>query len=168
MKETNDNVLFRKAGKGYNKEDVNAYILNLSAQITDKDASISYLEEKNKEMSAQILELEAKLKESEEKIQKLTEEKDLSIAENKVLAKKIVEMNGEQKKVYDDYCEKAGEIIAIATETATKIVTDAAKKSDSDDVEAVLDECEKKINESVDSVIAMKDVPEEDKPKVDF
>ena len=83
-----DSIVFRKAFKGYNKEDVNAYILKISQKVAEKDGEIERLEKENGENKLRreaaetlLTEESGKLEQKEKEIAILKEEIELLKAE---------------------------------------------------------------------------------------
>ena len=141
--------LFRKAGRGYNKDDVNAYIINLSRILEDNKRNYERIfaerDKQAKEDAKRIAELEARIasldkveKELNDKIN-LTEElreecrrKDEAIVSLREAVSELEAMRtasstadeSEKAKAeyYDSLCSKAGEILVIASSTAETIL----------------------------------------------
>ncbi len=143
--------LFRKAGRGYNKEDVNSYVLSVNNELRDAqnryDKLVSDSNSKAEKDYMTIYELQKKLdiaKASEERIEAL-ENEIRSLREENAALKEENERSAENEKnaqAYENLCTKAGEVLVIASNTADdilkkandeaeKIVSDATDKKDS-------------------------------------
>ena len=144
--------LFRKSMSGYNKEDVNGYILSLNKTLEENEkqaeATLSEYNKRAEEADSLICSLKAELNTKDEiiaslgadaaKVQPLTEEcaaKDERIAElektiaalNEKIAEYEAHNDSEKEKAenYDSLCSKAGEILVIASSTAEDILSRA-------------------------------------------
>ncbi len=144
--------LFRKSMSGYNKDDVNNYILSLNRTLEEnKRQNEKNLSEYNLRAEAaevHISELEKELSEEKSKnalleecakelseLKKVSSEKDEIIADlNRIVSdlrekveKYEAESDGEKEKAehYDSLCAKAGEILVIASSTAEDILNRA-------------------------------------------
>lgn len=144
--------LFRKATRGYNKEDVNNYIININRTLEDNkkayEKSYEALALRKKadeaELAAlterlfEIEDLKAEIKEKEEQLAALREEclrKDDAIASLKAAISELesfrdghMEIDEEERtkaEYYDSLCSKAGEILVIASGTAENILNRA-------------------------------------------
>ncbi len=144
-------ISFRKSMSGYNKDDVNSYIEQMSIKLSDAEAEyqkkIGELENKIKELEAnagQVEELSKKLEESDNLIAKLNEtvdnlniEKNELIKENAVLQSqaKETELRAENSEVveksnkYDQVSGQIGELILNANAKAETIVNEAQIKA---------------------------------------
>lgn len=141
---------FRKAMKGYNKEDVNNYVISLNRALEDNKrlyernlnecnarAEADYkricelsgeISEKDKIIAALRTELEA-LRPLKEEL----EAKDFELEETKAILEETkaaldaVENNSDRSKAeyYNSVCAKAGEILFIASGTAENILNHA-------------------------------------------
>ncbi len=130
---------FRKAMKGYNKEDVNNYIIALNRTLEDNKrlyertlndcnarAEADYnsickltgdLNEKDKE----ITDLKAQISE----LLSVKEELDRANASIAELEKALEEAKNNNSEYYESVCSKAGEILFIASGTAENILNHA-------------------------------------------
>jgi len=144
--------LFRKATRGYNKDDVNAYIININRTLEDNkkayEKSYEALSQRKKQDEAEIATLNARLseiddlkneiREKEEQLSLLREEclrKDDAIASLKAAISElesfrdghmeIDEAERTKAEYYDSLCSKAGEILVIASGTAENILNRA-------------------------------------------
>lgn len=142
--------LFRKAGRGYNKDDVNNYIIGLNRNLSDSkeyyERMISELNAKATQDQDRINELTNALCEQERickgftaEISRLTEVETESYAKDEEIISlrlKITELeeakaretdnsNKEKAEYYESICSKAGEILFIASDTAEDILNRA-------------------------------------------
>ena len=144
--------LFKKALKGYNKEDVNSYILFLNKSFEESKASYeAHLNDCNKRaeedynkicsLTSALSEAETIKRENEENlalIESLREElakKDAEIASLTEKVAALEEQNAQHEscdeddhakaEYYDSLCAKAGEILVIASGTAENILNRA-------------------------------------------
>ena len=154
--------LFRKAGRGYNKDDVNEYILSLNDRIKSLTEQYNRLvgqsnkraEEdfyKIKELNEKIEELQAKnseelriLKEKAEKSEKENEELRKSLADATEKASAETQKNEEK---YNTLCAKAGEVLVVASTTADDIL-----KKANDEALRIVGEAESKKDKMVDNL----------------
>lgn len=144
--------LFRKSMKGYNKDDVNEYILGLNRTLEEQTA----LHEKEaNEYKAKLDEAEKRAKELEELIKKQDaviaslkardEEAEKLSGENLEMEQEIISLrvtvseleesladykkaeneSSEKAEQYDSICTRAGEILVIASTTAEDILNRA-------------------------------------------
>ena len=134
MAMNNDNksmVAFRISRKGYDRQDVNRYIEEMSFRFTSQEAQlkarIKELEAKSElvcygeseEIKAEVSRIEAENAELKEEIKKLSD----SIAEGE--SKKTEEEAPSEQVDYGNISEKLGNIILKANLDAEKIVADA-------------------------------------------
>ena len=144
--------LFRKSMSGYNKEDVNSYILSLNRTLEENkrqnEKTLSEYNVKAEEADRLICDLrneisdkDAKILSLEEKTAELDSLKEESKAKDDEIARlnelvaslqeKVAayeaECDGEKEKAdnYDSLCSKAGEILVIASSTAEDILNRA-------------------------------------------
>lgn len=131
---------FRESFRGYNRDDVNAYIEQISFMFSRKES----------ELRAQIAELEAKLtcaSSSENNEQELNDlkmklncaaenidslKKELETAK----AEKISGEEDEKSKLYDSMSAQVGNIIIVANANAEKILNDAKAEAEKIRVQA--------------------------------
>lgn len=144
--------LFRKSMKGYKKEDVNTYIMNLShtaeenqksyekalencnaraaddyQRICDLSTSLKAAEDKNALLEKELEELKACLEERSNLIVELTKKADECDSLKEKLADYEADAEAQKGKAdyYDSLCSKAGEILVIASNTAEDILNRA-------------------------------------------
>ena len=144
--------LFRKSMSGFNKDDVNNYILSLNRTLEENkrqnEKNLSEYNLRAEEASARISELEdelaASLKTIEElrgyrdelsELKQVSSEKDSIIADLNHIVNELrekvekyeAESDNEKEKAeqYDSLCSKAGEILVIASSTAEDILNRA-------------------------------------------
>jgi len=137
---------------GYNKEDVNNYILSLNRTIEEtrkhNEKTLADYNERAEDADKHILELESELMAEKEKNQHLEkslcelstiryecEAKDEELSSLRALVAQLEEKiagyeaqsDGEKEKAehYDSLCSKAGEILVIASSTAEDILNRA-------------------------------------------
>lgn len=144
----NNSPLFRKAGRGYNKDDVNKYIISINQSLAEAkenyDRTVADLNKSNSELQNQVSNLTAALNEQERickgftsELNRLTEIESESYAKDEEIVSlrlKITELeealakdNGQAEKAeyYESVCAKAGEILFIASGTAEDILNRA-------------------------------------------
>ncbi len=141
--------LFRKSMNGYNKEDVNNYIISLNRTLEESrrsnEKALAEFNIRAEAADVHISEIERELSEARETISLLEEckveldaakkalaEKDEAIADLTAtieeLRAKIAEYESEsddekeKAEQYDSLCSKAGEILVIASSTAEDIL----------------------------------------------
>ena len=131
--------IFRKAGRGYNKEDVNAYILTLSRhseQLQASNAALEYevrslreaLSEKSASADISASELEKIKVEAEAlsaRVSSLYDELQIAKTESERLKSELEDAKNESEQVREAYskvCSKAGEILALAGDAADDIL----------------------------------------------
>ncbi len=88
----NENKYFRSAMRGFNKEDVNAYVIELNREFSDKES----------ELLDQINNLRRALEESEKEKNKIVEDMEElrnAVAENGVLAESLTKITEERDKL---------------------------------------------------------------------
>lgn len=120
---------FRESFRGYNRDDVNAYIEQISFVFSKKEA----------EYRAKIADLESKLnnavpaeacEHSEDDWNKLTSELQSLRAEAESIRAQLTELNSDnsdedKSKFYDSMSAQVGNIILSANSNAEKIISDA-------------------------------------------
>lgn len=121
----NREIRFRESFRGYNRDDVKAYIEQLNIIFARKEA----------ELCSRIAELESKLKSiSEQPVPSHTDEEwnelalKLEGAENEIKRineEKANEAEAEKSRLYDEMSAQVGNIIISANANADKIVSDA-------------------------------------------
>lgn len=131
--------VFRKAMKGYNKEDVNNYVLTLNRALEENKRTYertlndcnarAETDYKNLcKLSGDLIEKEKEIAELKAQIEALKPAKDeLDRAYEKIaeLEKAIEETNNNSSEYYESVCSKAGEILFIASGTAENILNHA-------------------------------------------
>jgi len=148
--------LFKKAFKGYDRDDVNAYILSLNKileenklsydkALRDCNARAEADYQKICELTEALAQLDAIKRENEKNasliasLKKEIEEKDARIAELSESVATLSETNKVQSSAneddrtkaeyYDNLCAKAGEILVIASGTAESILNRANEEA---------------------------------------
>ncbi len=121
----NREIRFRESFRGYNRDDVNAYIEQLNGIFARKEA----------DMHAYISELEAKLKcaleqpipehTNEEYNELLTKLEDANNEISRINEENAVKNEAEKSKIYDEMSAQVGNIIISANTNAEKIVAEA-------------------------------------------
>lgn len=125
----NREIRFRESFRGYNRDDVKAYIEQINLIFSRKEAELhAYINElegklnsvpvqpENAHTDDELNELSAKLEEAQNEIKRLTEEKaDTDEAE--------------KSKLYDSMSAQVGNIIISANANADKIVSDAKEEA---------------------------------------
>lgn len=125
----NREIRFRESFRGYNRDDVKAYIEQLNLIFARKEADlhayITDLEEKVNSIPVQPVaahtdeewnELSAKLVEAQNEINRINEEMQSS-------------SDAEKSKIYDEMSAQVGNIIISANANADKIVSDAQEEA---------------------------------------
>ncbi len=160
------NVAFRSAIGGYNREDVNQYILNINRELEEKDSAAAEAEKKAAEAADRITALTADLDAAKadkealegsrsslsESVDQLKEENDslreklaAAEAEKAQLAARLKEMESsaeeeEKSQKYDRISAQIGDIMISANTSADAIVaaanTHAAKILSDTEIEA--------------------------------
>ena len=126
---SNREIRFRESFRGYNRDDVKAYIEQLNLIFSRKEAELhAHINElENKINSAPVQpenthsddewnELSGKLSEAEAEIARLNEEKANTD-------------NAEKTKLYDEMSAQVGNIIISANSNADKIISDAKEEA---------------------------------------
>ena len=144
--------LFRTAYRGYNKEDVNNYIVAINKELeASQNRFATLVNESNTKAQNDFTKIQQLLKEQENYRETVCRLEELK-AENEALKKELEalqkeaaakERSAETAEAYDNLCAKAGEVLVIASNTADSIL----KKAN--------DEAEKIINEATDKKDSM-------------
>lgn len=138
--------IFRKAGRGYNKDDVNAYILALSRHCEQLQASNAALEDEVRSLREALSERSASADISASELEKikveagalsarvssLYDELQSTKAENERLKSDLeaAKLESEQvREAYSKVCSKAGEILALAGDAADDILQRAGGRA---------------------------------------
>ena len=148
--------LFKKAFKGYNKEDVNSYILSLNNTFEENkltyEKAIREYNMRAEDDYRRICELTNELSEADElkrekenaaaiiaSLKKELEEKNAQIEELCATVDSLTEANKMQSatnendrmkaEYYDNLCSKAGKILVIASDTAENILNRANEEA---------------------------------------
>ena len=138
--------IFRKAGRGYNKDDVNAYILALSRHCEQLQASNAALEDEVRSLREALSERSASADISASELEKikveagalsarvssLYDELQSTKAENERLKADLeaAKLESEQvREAYSKVCSKAGEILALAGDAADDILQRAGGRA---------------------------------------
>lgn len=144
--------LFRTAYRGYNKEDVNNYIIAINKELEDSQKRFTTLvNESNTKAQNDFRRIQELLCEQESfraavcQLEELTAENEALKKDLEALRKETAEKErtAETAEAYDNLCAKAGEVLVIASNTADSIL----KKAN--------DEAEKIINEATDKKDSM-------------
>ncbi|MBQ4066259.1 MAG: hypothetical protein IJD22_01320 [Clostridia bacterium] len=142
--------LFRNSMHGYNREDVNSYIISINRSMEENrknyEKALEECNERAKADSGRITELTEKAESLErenelllQRIHKLEEAERLSVIKEEELvslrlqvaeledklSSREQEENGEETRRYESLCAKAGEILVIASSTAEDILSRA-------------------------------------------
>lgn len=150
--------IFRNAVGGYNKSDVNTYILSLSHRLEDLEKSFADAAARNKELeekAASLQEVSQKLSELTATLPALTAELEECKAE---LEKEQSENSALRERAdtataeYDKLCRSAGQIFALAGNTADDILKRADDEAHKivDDAKAARNTVFKSISETTD------------------
>lgn len=152
---------FRESFRGYNRDDVNAYIEQLNLHFSKKEADLRAL----------ITDLEVKCnnptpiieipESTKNELEALKAENERLVSELNALKEKInnddakATDEGEKSKLYDEMSAQVGNIIIVANSNADKIIKDAEEKAAGIVAEAtikaeiMINEAEAKKNEAV-------------------
>lgn len=164
-----ENLLFRKAFNGYNKDDVNDYVINISRKISEsesaKQEALAKLETVERERDALVSELSALKKNIDSELatlkvaQKANDRADIGKAELEEMKKaledvtrerdeykKAVEQGDEKTKQYDALSGKLGEIMITANAQAQELISEAEKRAN-DRYNEMLEESRMKVGE---------------------
>lgn len=137
---------FRESFRGYNKDDVNAYIeqinMKFSRRESDLRAQLSEMQTKipssddgeTAALSAELDLLNGKLASANEENRRLTEE----LAKLRESAVSDTE-NEEKSKLYDSMSAQVGNILIVANSNADKILSDAKTEAEKIKAEAELE-----------------------------
>ena len=148
--------LFKKAFKGYNKEDVNSYILSLNntfeenkltyekaireynmraeddyrriCELTNELSEADELKRENENAAAIIASLKKELEEKNAQIEELCATVD-SLTEANKMQSATNENDRMKAEYYDNLCSKAGKILVIASDTAENILNRANEEA---------------------------------------
>ncbi|MBQ3527166.1 MAG: hypothetical protein IJA52_01225 [Clostridia bacterium] len=148
--------LFKKAFKGYDRDDVNAYILSLNkileenklsydkalrecntraeadyqkiCELTEALAHLDAIKRENEENASLIASLKKELEEKDARIAELSESVATLSETNKVQSS-ANEDDRTKAEYYDNLCAKAGEILVIASGTAESILNRANEEA---------------------------------------
>ena len=148
--------LFKKAFKGYNKEDVNSYILSLNntfeenkltyekaireynmraeddyrriCELTNELSEADELKRENENSAAIIASLKKELEEKNAQIEELCATVD-SLTEANKMQSATNENDRMKAEYYDNLCSKAGKILVIASDTAENILNRANEEA---------------------------------------
>lgn len=138
--------IFRKAGRGYNKDDVNAYVLALSRHCEQLQASNAALEDEVRSLREALSKRSASADISASELEKikveagalsarvssLYDELHSTKAENERLKADLeaAKLESEQvREAYSKVCSKAGEILALAGDAADDILQRAGGRA---------------------------------------
>lgn len=138
-----ENIVFRKSFNGYNKDDVNSYVISISRKVSEaeiaKQEALAKLDaaEKEKELlSAELAVLKLKaenlarngagisnteLENLKKTLEEVTRERDEY--------KNVVEANEEKSRQYDSLSSKLGEVMITANAQAQALISDAEKRA---------------------------------------
>lgn len=138
-----ENIVFRKSFNGYNKDDVNSYVISISRKVSEaeiaKQEALAKLDaaEKEKELlSAELAVLKLKaenlaktgagisnteLENLKKTLEEVTRERDEY--------KNAVEANEEKSRQYDSLSSKLGEVMITANAQAQALISDAEKRA---------------------------------------
>lgn len=138
-----ENIVFRKSFNGYNKDDVNSYVISISRKVSEaesaKQDALAKLDaaEKEKELlSAELAVLKLKaenlaktgagissteLENLKKTLEEVTRERDEY--------KNAVEANEEKSRQYDSLSSKLGEVMITANAQAQALISDAEKRA---------------------------------------
>ena len=126
---------FRESFRGYNRDDVNAYIEQLNLHFSKKEADLRAL----------ITDLEVKCNNApavsdnidsiKQELEKLKAENERLVSENNALKENLENAESktigedEKSKLYDEMSAQVGNIIIVANSNADKIIKDAETKA---------------------------------------
>lgn len=156
----NEMLRFRESFRGYNRDDVNAYIEQLSLHFSKKEADLRVI----------ISDLESKLNHNENthteaEFDDLKSQLDALKSENSRLQSELdatnqcIENEAEEKsKLYDSMSAQVGSIIIQANTNADKIISDAKQEAENIKTSAsitskeILDEAQRKKDETIKNI----------------
>ena len=155
-----ENIVFRKSFNGYNKDDVNSYVISISRKVSEaeiaKQEALAKLDaaEKEKELlSAELAVLKLKaenlaktgagisnteLENLKKTLEEVTRERDEY--------KNAVEANEEKSRQYDSLSSKLGEVMITANAQAQALISDAEKRANAR-YDEMLDDSRAKVGE---------------------
>lgn len=155
-----ENIVFRKSFNGYNKDDVNSYVISISRKVSEaevaKQEALAKLDaaEKEKELlSAELAVLKLKaenlaktgagisnteLENLKKTLEEVTRERDEY--------KNAVEANEEKSRQYDSLSSKLGEVMITANAQAQALISDAEKRANAR-YDEMLDDSRVKVGE---------------------
>lgn len=126
----NDNFRFRESFRGYNRDDVNAYIEQINIVFSHKEAELrTYIAELEKRLETAVTppltdnessDAENQLQEAKDEIQRLNRE--LSLA-SQIPVHHSEDI--EKSKLYDSMSAQVGNILIVANNNADKILAEA-------------------------------------------
>ena len=125
--------MFSKAGKGYNREEVDAYLLDLNRSYSEKEAS---LQDEIKKLTASLADSERRYQQAEASFKAKEEELTSAYKAKEEECSSMMATIGQRIMLADDRAEK---IVSEANEKADSIVENANQQADEVCREALLD-----------------------------
>lgn len=132
-----ENQVFRKATRGYNKDDVNKFIASLNSEILESQKRYDKLASDSNAKSEKDYYIIMELREKITALEALKEQNESLEAENAALKNQLEELKSSKNEEaarnnqeYDNLCSKAGEILVIASNTADSILKKASEEAD--------------------------------------
>ncbi len=117
-------AMFAKAGRGYNREQVDAFLVELSASFAEKEAALN---DRIRELTAALAAAEEKLLESTEKNAELEETYSAKLAEKEKECEAMHASIGQRLMTADN---RAEEIIANAQAQADSVLAGARRRAE--------------------------------------
>lgn len=116
--------MFSKAGKGYNREEVDAYLLELNRSFSEKEAS---LQDEIKKLTASLADAERRNAETESAFKAKEEQLTAAYKQKEDECSSMMASIGQRLMLADDRAEK---IVADANAQADEIIADAYNRAD--------------------------------------
>ena len=117
-------AMFAKAGRGYNREQVDAFLVELNATFAEKEAALN---DRIRELTAALAETEEKLLESTNKNAELEESYSARLAEKEKECEAMHASIGQRLMSADN---RAEEIVANAQAQADSILANARRRAE--------------------------------------
>ncbi len=170
MNDSNQTMLrFRESFRGYNKDDVNAYIEQINLRFSRREAElneqISRLQSACGNDAAPTVQEEASHQELEALREALAkseaEREEMSLRLEKMKDKAVADSdNAEKSRLYDSMSAQVGNILIVANSNADKILSDAKGEAERIRSEAAYDaeKCRLSAQQKMDGMIRELDI----------
>lgn len=126
----NNNVLFRNSVNGYNKSDVNAYIMSINKELDDADKKSSEAKKELEEIKAVFEEMKASISEQEAIISAQYETINKLNEEISALKEAKEDTSVPETAIYDQMSSKIGNVLIDAKKSADEIIQNAKNEAD--------------------------------------